>query len=60
MIKEKDIKHENGRFWVLHKSRVFYVMRSKDTHSVSDSAYATLDLAVARCDYLAKNDSTNS
>lgn len=54
MIREKDIVHENGKFWVLKKCGVFYVMASVGTHSVSDSCYHTADLAVCRCDYLAR------
>lgn len=53
MLKEKDIVHENGVFWVLKNKEGFHVMRSVGTHSVGDSAYATLDLAIYRCDYLA-------
>ncbi|AGF88240.1 hypothetical protein N275_gp39 [Salmonella phage FSL SP-031] len=54
MLKEKDIAHENGDFWVLSDKQGFHVMRSGLTNSTCDSAYATLDLAIARCDYLAK------
>ena len=51
--KEKDIMHENGKFWVLKNKEGFHVMISGITHSVSDSSYSQLDLAIARCDYLA-------
>ena len=54
MIKEKDIMHENGKFWVLRKGGVFYVMVAGVTHSSSDSAYEDLSLAIYRCDYLAR------
>lgn len=54
MIREKDIMHENGRFWVLARDGVFYVMVSVVTHSSSDSAYEDLSLAIRRCDYLAR------
>lgn len=54
MIKEKDIVHENGNFWVLKSGNEYHVMRSGLTHSTGDSAYDSLDLAVARCNYLAK------
>lgn len=54
MIKEKDIMHENGKFWVLRKGGVFYVMVAEVTHSSSDSAYEDLSLAIYRCDYLAR------
>lgn len=51
--KEKDIMHENGKFWVLKNKQGFHVMISGVTHSVSESSYERLDLAVTRCDYLA-------
>jgi hypothetical protein len=53
--KEKDIMHENGKFWVLKNKEGFHVMISGITHSVSDSSYSQLDLAIARCDYLASH-----
>lgn len=52
-MRVKDIKHENGKCWVLEKSGVFYVMVSGCAGSNSDSAYAELYVAIARCDYLA-------
>lgn len=52
-IKESDILHENGGFWVLNHPAGFHVMRRGLTHSACDSAYAEFDLAVARCNYLA-------
>ena len=54
MIKVKDIIHENGEFWVLKQNGVFYVMVSGVTCSSSDSAYDDADLAISRCDYLAR------
>ncbi|WPJ56780.1 hypothetical protein RCIP0108_00068 [Klebsiella phage RCIP0108] len=51
--KEKDIMHENGKFWVLKNKEGFHVMVSGVTHSVSESSYSQLDLAITRCDYLA-------
>lgn len=51
--KEKDIIHENGKFWVLKNKEGFHVMVSGVTHSVSESSYNQLDLAITRCDYLA-------
>lgn len=53
-MKEKDIIHENGKFWVLKNKDGYYVMVCGTTLSTSESSYAQLDLAVARCDYLAK------
>lgn len=52
--KEKDIVHENGKFWVLKNKDGYHVMVSGITHSTNDSSYASSDLAIARCDYLAK------
>ena len=49
----KTVKHENGKYWVMEQSGVFYVMASGPAGSNSESAYAELDVAVARCDYLA-------
>ncbi len=60
MIKENDIVHENGKYWVMRnrKERCYSVMVSGATHSVSDSHYSLdddgLSIAVARCDYLAR------
>ena len=56
MFKEKDIMHENGKYWVLNDKGVYYVMISGFTHAKSDSAYSSLDLAIARCNYLANRD----
>lgn len=55
-IKESDILHENGDFWVLNHPAGFHVMRQGLTNSTCDSAYAQLDLAVTRCDYLANRN----
>jgi hypothetical protein len=58
MIRESQIKHENGAYWVLDTKRAYEVLRAELTHSVVDSAYARdadgLSIAIARCDYLAK------
>jgi len=55
--KIKDIKYENGRFWVLDTGKAYAVMVNGITHSESDSAYERTDdglsIAVARCNYLA-------
>lgn len=54
---EDDILHERNGYWVKNDRRsgkqIFTVMRSGLTHSVSDSSYDDLSLAIARCDYLA-------
>lgn len=58
-MREADIMHENGDFWVGRERTAYVVYRSGVTHSVSESAYAKtpdgLSIAKARCDYLAKN-----
>ena len=58
MIRESDIKHENGAHWVLDDKKAYIVLRASLTHSTSDSAYPRtpdgLSIAIARCDYLAK------
>lgn len=55
MLKENQIKHENGKYWVLEVKIGFYqVMISGLTNSTCDSAYNDLSLAIYRCDYLAK------
>lgn len=54
-MKEKDILHENGQFWVTCIRGLYYVMKSGITHSTSEpTAYADLSLAIARCNYQAK------
>lgn len=58
MLKEKQIIHENGMFWVCENSDDYTVYKIGVTHSVSDSAYEKSEdgksIAIARCDYLAK------
>lgn len=60
MLKEKDIAHENGAFWVWHNKQAscYAVMVTGATCSQSESSYPLNDdgksLAVARCDYLAR------
>lgn len=58
MCKEKDIKHENGKYWVLDTGKSYAVMVNGITHSQSDSEYARdtdgLGIAIVRCNYLAK------
>jgi len=54
-MKEKDIVHENGPYWVWKKSdSEFHAMVSGITHSISDSAYSDVSLAIARVDYFAR------
>lgn len=56
MFKEKDIMHENGKYWVLNDKGAYYVMISGFTHAKVDSAYASLSLAIARCNYMASRE----
>ncbi len=57
-MRESDIMHERGSFWVGRERRnggvQYTVYKTGFTHSVSDSAYLDLSIAIARCDYLAK------
>ena len=57
-MRESDIMHEAGRFWVSREPSAYYVYETFPTHSVSDSAYTRdpdgLSIAIARCDYLAR------
>lgn len=55
-MKESDILHESGRFWVFKDRYGFHVMASGSTVSVGDSSYADKSLAIARCDYLARRE----
>jgi len=59
-LREKDIKHEAGSYWVADLGDSYSVMQSGLTHSVSDSHYHRnsdgLSIAVARCNYLAKRE----
>jgi hypothetical protein len=62
-MKEKDIKHENGNYWVLDTKKSYAVMKNGVTHSVSDSEYPRnsngLSIAIYRCNYLAKKEDSN-
>lgn len=57
-LKEKDIKYENGAFWIADERDAYTVYRTGITVSTSDSSYSHdadgLSIAQARCDYLAK------
>jgi hypothetical protein len=63
-MRESDIKHEAGRYWVGCTRRAYVVYVTGVTHSTSDSAYERnddgLSIAIARCDYLAKRDEDKS
>lgn len=56
-MREADIMHENGPYWVLRERDGYMVLKSGVTHSVSDSTYAKtadgLSIAIARANYLA-------
>lgn len=57
-LREKDIKHEIGDFWVADEGDSYVVYKQGGTHSASDSAYPHdedgLSIAIARANYLAK------
>jgi hypothetical protein len=59
-MKESNIVHEAGSFWVARERASYTVYKSGITHSVSDSAYSLdddgLSIAITRCDYLAKRE----
>jgi len=61
MIRESDIKHEAGKYWVLSTRDAYTVLQTGLMHSTSDSAYPHtpdgLSIAIARCNYLAKKES---
>lgn len=56
-MRESDILHEAGDYWVSKEKAGYTVWRNGATHAVSDSTYAKttdgLSIAVARCNYLA-------
>ena len=53
------ILHNVNGYWVSNEGSKqkpnYHVWIPSVTHSVCDSAYAEIDLAVCRCNYLAKN-----
>jgi len=57
-MRESDIVHENGDYWVKRERDAYTVYRVGLTHSTSDSSYAKtpegLSVAISRCDYLAR------
>lgn len=63
-MRESDILHEAGAFWVAREKTAYVVYRVNGTHSVSDSAYPRtadgLSIAIARCDYLAGRASSKA
>lgn len=57
MIRETDIVHQTGDFWVYRGRSSYIVFRNGITAATSDSVYVRdpdgLSIAIARCDYLA-------
>lgn len=58
-MRESDIVHEAGNYWVCREPRAYTVYCANPLHySVADSSYRKdadgLSLAIARCNYLAK------
>jgi hypothetical protein len=56
MLKEDAIIYDKDKFWVLKLGDTYEVRKDVGTHSITDSVYASTDLAIARCDYLAKKE----
>lgn len=56
-MKERDIMHEAGSYWVGRTATSYTVYRAGVTHSTPDSSYPVdpdgLSVAIARCKYLA-------
>ena len=63
-MRESDIMHEVGDYWVARQKGTYVVYKIGVTHSTSDSAYAKtpdgLSIAIARCDYLAGRASSKA
>ena len=63
-MRESDIMHEAGAYWVCRQKGAYVVYKIGVTHSTSDSAYAKtpdgLSIAIARCDYLAGRASSKA
>lgn len=63
-MRESDIMHEAGNYWVARQKGAYVVYKIGVTHSTSDSAYAKtadgLSIAIARCDYLAGRASSKA
>jgi len=59
-MKESDIMHENGDFWVLREKKHYNVLKSGHVASTSIVQYAPtadgLSLAIAYADYRAGRD----
>lgn len=63
-MRESDIMHEKGNYWVGRDKELgaYVVYKIGLTHSVSDSAYGLnqdgLSIAIARANYLANRESS--
>lgn len=57
-MRESDILHQNGPYWVGRTRESYTVYREGVTHSTPDSSYQQtpdgLSIAIARADYLAR------
>ncbi len=57
MVKEPDIVHDRGTFWVLKEPHCYNVLQSGPTHSLTLVQFAPTEdgksLAIACCDYKA-------
>lgn len=60
----KDIKHENGNYWVLDTKDSYTVMKNGITQSSSVQSFKRnddgLSCAIAYCDFLAKRKSVKA
>ena len=63
-MRESDIMHEAGAWWVARQKDAYVVYKVGGTHSTSDSAYAKtpdgLSIAIAKCNYLAGRASSKA
>lgn len=56
-MRETDILYQIGRYWVRRSASLYLIMIDGMTHATSDPiAYADLSVAIARCNYLARQD----
>lgn len=59
-MREQDIKHESGRFWVGDTKNSYTVYATGICVSNPDSSYERdedgLSIAIARCNYLARRE----
>lgn len=61
-MKESDILHEVGSYWVMKHKGAYVVMKNGLTPSTSidDVGYQDLSIAIARANYLAKRDANKT